>query len=90
MRISKTVFNTVLDTLFAPMEQVILEESLFLQVFMFIWKFIPNLGQESLHSGCKGRDRLFLSLVCTVKVPDKQIEGLDTTIYNGKFLNYGI
>ena len=88
MRIGKTVFKTVPDTLFAPMEQAIHEESLFLWVCEFIWEPIPNLGQESLHLGCKGRDRLFLSLVCMVKVPYKQIKGLYITIYNGKFLNY--
>ena len=85
MRIGKTVFNTVTDTLFAPMEQAILEESLFLQVCEFIQEPILYLGQQSLHLGCKGRDRLFLSLVCAVKVPYKQIEGLYITMYNGKF-----
>ena len=88
MRIGETVFNTVLDTLFVPVEQAILEESLFLWVCEFIQEPIPNLGQESLHLGCKGRDRLFLSLVCAVKVLHKQIDGLYIAINNGKFLNY--
>ena len=70
------------------MEQAIHEESLFLWVCEFIQEPILNLGQESLHSGCKGRDRLFLSLVCMVEVLHKQIERLYITIYNGKFLNY--
>ena len=53
---------------------------------VFIWELILNLGQKSLHSGCKGRDRLFLSLVYMVEVPHKQIKGLYITTYNGKFL----
>ena len=55
VRICKAIIDTVPDALLAPVELVILEESLFLWVWKFIWEPIPDLGQESLSLGGKGK-----------------------------------
>ena len=87
VRICETIFNTVLDTLFAHVEQVILEESLFLCVHVSlsgnlfqIWDKSPStqVAKEGIDSS---------PLICMVKVLHKQVKGLDITIYDGKFLN---
>ena len=85
VRICETILDSVPDALFGPVEQVTLEECLFLWVCKFLWEPIPDFGQECLHLGGKGRDRFFLPLICTVKVPHKQVNRLDITIHNCKF-----
>ena len=69
------------------MEQMILQEPLFLLVEELIWEPVPDLRQESLYLCSKGRDGLFLTLICSVKIPHQQIKGFHITIYYGKCFN---
>ena len=69
------------------MEQTIPQEPLFLLLGELVCEPVPDLGQESLFPGSKGRDGLFLPLICSVKIPHEQIKGLHLTIDNGIFLD---
>ena len=88
--IRKAVFDTVPDALSTTMEQIILQEPLFLLMGELFWEPVPDLRQESLNLGSKGRDGLFLILICAVKIPHQQIKGFNITIYYGKLFNYHV
>ena len=90
VRICKALLDTVQYALLAPMEQAILEESLFLQVWKFIWEPICDLGQKPLYLGGTGRDRFFLPLICMVKVLHKQVKVLDISVHDGIFFNNSV
>ena len=85
--ISKTVFNTVSDALYAPMEQTILQEPLFLLMGKLVVEPVPNLGQESLYPSGKGRDGFILSLICSIEIPHQQIKGFHIAINYCELLN---